>query len=88
MTTGPLMCELNSTSPRPSDVNNFSVISTAQLSPGVIIVEASWIAPLDANGILSNYTLCLTKDPLVGSSAVASNGCESIEVSTKEKRYL
>ena len=78
----PLQCELDTASPLPSDVINFTVISAAQLSPGLVAVEASWMAPLDANGILSNYTMCLVRDPLVGSSPAASeDGCKVIAVS-------
>ena len=78
----PYTCRLSTSSPPPSDVRNFTVINVTLLGPGRARVHAIWLPPLEENGILMDYTVCLSRIRLTRSVTPPSGtACESIAVS-------
>ena len=82
-TLDPYSCMTSALSPRPSDVRNFTVLKATALSIGVVSVYATWLPPLQPNGILSNYTICISRlQPLSGLEEDGENSrCEAVDVS-------
>ncbi len=60
----PYTCTLSGQSPTPTPVPLFMVTKSHVLDHGVVEVSANWSPPLEANGVLVGYRLCLSSQPL------------------------
>ena len=58
-------CTVDATSPSPTAVRNVSVESFQALSLAEVRVSISWAPPLNVNGVLKAYNVCLSLTPLV-----------------------
>ena len=80
--TKPYNCTLSALSPAPTEVRNIIITSAEAVTRSMARVNASWTRPLETNGVLSNYMICLTRSPLKGNeSALTTADCISISVS-------
>ena len=78
----PYSCRTSALSPRPSGVRNFTVLNATLVSTDTASVYANWLPPLQSNGILSNYQMCISRMPLAGWDEPPDiTLCENITVS-------
>jgi len=81
-TLDPYTCKTSALIPPPSDVRNFTMDSATVVVSDGIIVNVSWLRPLDPNGNLSFYQLCVSPSPLDGlQSPTHESTCLNISVS-------
>ena len=57
-------CTIDATSPAPTAVQNVSVESFQTLGHAEIMLSVSWDPPLNVNGVLKSYNVCLSLTPL------------------------
>lgn len=57
-------CTIDATSPAPTSVLNVRVEAFQALDSAEISVSVSWDLPLNANGVLKAYSICLSLTPL------------------------
>ena len=83
-TLDPYSCRTSALSPRPTDVRNFTVLNATVVSTDTASIYATWLPPLQSNGILSNYQICMSRIPLTGLAQPENeNLCEKVNVSEK-----
>lgn len=72
-------CGVSALSPAPSVVQNFTIISYTVIR-NMISLNFSWEQPLEPNGIIKNYSLCVSGEELTGNTYVGQQ-CRHFMVS-------
>lgn len=84
----PYTCILSATSPAPAPVQKFVANNSEAISWSEVRVDAVWSKPLEINGVLSNYTICLARTPLVGNELAPEQNTSCINVSVSHYENL
>ena len=75
-------CKVDASSPPPSEVQNFTIRSFDFLSISEVKINAMWSPPLEVNGALGNYTMCIGRSPLMDDQEPNEHSiCRNITVS-------
>lgn len=78
-----ISCEMDATSPAPTVVNDVVVNSFEFSSTSELKLTASWSQPAQVNGLLQNYSLCISREPV--DMEACRFGAISVTVSSKCK---
>ena len=81
---GAVTCSTDGTSPAPSSVRDFNVVSVAIQGSNRITVDFRWEPPVSSNGQLGEYSVCISPRP-IQSGDILQGG--EIQCMTAQVRY-